>query len=125
MGTFGTDILGSDEAADVYHIYVGMYNVGEEHEVIQEKMRNMFGAYTQQGKPVIVDNTNYWLALALIEWECKALEPEVKAIVEQIIDDEIDLNNWKELGANEEDLAERQKVLVKFRKSYKRKRKLH
>ncbi|MEQ8688206.1 MAG: hypothetical protein RIE86_23080 [Imperialibacter sp.] len=60
------------------------------------------------------DRNNLWFALALAQWECKALDSELLNRVRTIIETGEDIEIWKNLGASKQDLTKRQKALEKF-----------
>ena len=104
MGTWGTGILENDDALDYYTIFFDAYNLGEKPAQIRKAIEQAHFS----GEPAVIDNTHYWLALALAQWECKALEEDVRAVVEQIVAEELEQEDW------EESFPERKKELEKF-----------
>jgi hypothetical protein len=106
MGQSGFDIMDSDQAQDVQYYYFERYNAGkspaEIYKWFQEENKFLF-----EGK-VIEDVTNFWLALAHCQWEVKALEPFVAECVKEIVESDLEKEDW------EENYAERKKMLQKF-----------
>ena len=107
MGTWGTGISSNDTFADVYDDFFDSYNGGAEPPDISAKLI----ASNQETINDPDDANNFWFALALAQWECKRLEPQVLARVRKIIETGHDIEVWRELEADKNDLRKRQKVL--------------
>lgn len=110
MGTWGTAISSNDGYADVYSEFFDLYNSGKSVEDISTKLKSSYREMI--GFPE--DANNFWFALAKAQWECKQLDPEILRKVTSIIDNDIDIAIWRDLGATEKDLIKRQQVLNKF-----------
>ena len=97
MGTWGTDILESDSAMDLYSSFEEQYNQKTDVETIKKNIIRDFGLFTESGEAVYEDNTPEWLAYAQICWECKALDEATLKHIQHIVDKEIDKENWEDL----------------------------
>lgn len=110
MGVWGTAIKSNDTFADVYSEFFDLYNDGIEVTEITSRLisenREMFENS--------FDSHNFWFALALAQWKCAQLEPDVLNRVKGIIENGADLKEWKEMDASEKDLAKREIALSKF-----------
>jgi hypothetical protein len=110
MGTWNTGILGNDTSKDVYERYFELYNNGMEKSEINSKINTEF-------KDELLDNEdryNTLFAIAYAQWQINQLDPNVHKKVLAIINSGSDIKLWKDLGANEKQIVERQKKLDKF-----------
>lgn len=110
MGTWGTGISSNDTFCDVYDDFFKYYNEGDEPQNILKKLISEY----HETLSINEDFTNFWFAIAKAQWECKSLDEKVFDKVKWIIEEDIDLNIWKNLDASDKDLKERKKVLNKF-----------
>jgi len=110
MGTWNTDIKGNDTTLDIYSNFFDKYNQGENQIYVSNEIKQDFKDYFMDTD----DRNNSFFGLALAQWETKCLEPEIFKEVEKIIKNGIDLELWKQLGADEKMLKKRQKELDKF-----------
>jgi hypothetical protein len=110
MGTWGTGLLSNDTFADVYRKFFELYNDGQ---------------HVKEIAPVIIanhkellddksDSNNFWFAIAKAQWECKSLDKYIFDKVKDIIENKKDLEVWKELGGDEREIEQRDKILLKF-----------
>jgi hypothetical protein len=110
MGTWNTKINGNDSFLDIYQNYFILYNQGQNpkdiSKSIQEDFAEMFNDYE--------DRNSSLFGLALAQWETKALDPLIFQQIKEIIETGKDVMLWKELGAEEKILKQRQIVLDKF-----------
>jgi hypothetical protein len=110
MGTWNIKINGNDTFLDIYQNYFYLYNQGQVPKdisrQIQEDYADAFDDYD--------DRYNSLFGLALAQWETKALDPEIFQQVKNIIETGKDIEYWKESGADEKILKQRQVVLDKF-----------
>lgn len=110
MGAWGTNIKDNDTTADIYADFFDLYNEGQNPTNISKKLI----ADNQE----LIDNpddcNNFWFALALAQWETKSLEAKVFENVKAIIESDNDIEVWKNLDADEKDLAKRKIALGKF-----------
>lgn len=110
MGTWGTAINSNDTSSDIYADFFDLYNEGEKPDVIAEKL-------IRDNKELIEnpdDSNNFWFTLAMALWETKALDQETFNRVKEIIQTEKDLQIWRELDADENEIKKRKDVLEKF-----------
>lgn len=119
MGTWGTGISSNDTFGDVYDEFFDYYNDGMSVKEISEELINL----NWETLDIPEDANNFWFALALSQWECKALDECVLKRVEHIIISKSDLEIWKESGASNSDLKKREKVLEKFLEKLKSEKK--
>jgi hypothetical protein len=110
MGNWGTAIKSNDTYADIYGEFFDLYNDGLEVEAISKKLI----AANQETINDPDDANNFWFALAKAQWECKQLDSELLDRVKQIIETGADLDVWRQLDADEKDIAKRKVVLDKF-----------
>ena len=109
MGTWGTGITDNDNAADVYDEYFELYNSGKNATDITRKL------ISDYNETIITEvAADFWLPLALAQWETNSLTQLVVEQVDSIITSGADLEVWRELDASEEDIAERKVVLDNF-----------
>ena len=108
MGTWSTEILDDDFACDVYDVFMAGYDNGKELELIRteaEKANSKAIADLDKG-PI------FWLALAQAQWECGALDSDVRQKVREIVQQGLGLEPWAEGAAQL--LQERKEVLRSF-----------
>ncbi len=110
MGSWGTGISANDTFEDIKDEFYELYNEGLELNEITNRLINSNGEITNDKE----DANNFWFALALCQWECKALEPEILERITKIIKSGADIELWKELGSEKSELTKRQKALNKF-----------
>lgn len=112
MGTWNTSLKGNDTFLDIYHTFMDLYNEGKDpikiSKEIQEDYDDMFNDYE--------DGHNCYFALALAQWETKIQDEIVFNKVKAIIQDGKEYELWKELGADDKTLNNRQKVIDSFLK---------
>lgn len=110
MGTWGNGIKDNDTTSDVYDDFFELYNKGLEPVDISQ----ILIANNQE----LINNddgsNDFWFGLALAQWEVKALEREVFLRVKDIIESRENVNLWRKLDANENDIKKRKIVLDKF-----------
>jgi len=110
MGTWGTAIKDNDTFADIYGEFFELYNEGESPQNISKKLL----AENQELIAESESSSDFWFALALAQWETKSLDNNIFSTVENIILSGKDLENWRELDADENDIKKRKIVLEKF-----------
>jgi len=110
MGTWGTGISSNDVFADIHHEFVELYNDGGDPVEISSKIIKENWEMIE----IPEDNHNFWFALALAQWECKQLAPDVFETVRSIIETGKDIDLWRELGSSEKDIRKREGVLRNF-----------
>ncbi|MES2679405.1 MAG: hypothetical protein V4635_05945 [Bacteroidota bacterium] len=110
MGAWGTAIKDNDTFADIYGEFFELYDKGESPQDISKKLF----ADNQELINESEDGSNFWFALALAQWETKSLDNKVFSTVEDIILTGKDLQSWRDLDADENDIKKRKIVLDKF-----------
>lgn len=112
MGVWNTEIKGNDITLDIYSNYFEKYNNGRNQVWVSNEIKTEFADYFSDSD----DRNNSLFGLALAQWETKSLESEIFKQVKEIIDNGIDLELWKELGADEKTIQERKTELQNFLK---------
>ncbi|MGV6861418.1 MAG: hypothetical protein ACWA41_06585 [Putridiphycobacter sp.] len=115
MGVFGIGILDNDDALDIKEAFYTLFNQKQEIDKIKQSVVNQYGLIID-GQPIIEDQTNSWLAYGLCLWEVGQLDAETMSVIDLIINEEIDLKNWKENDASEADLKSRKNKLNHFKR---------
>ncbi len=110
MGHWGTGISSNDTFEDIKDEFFELYNKGYEPTEITQKLVSSNQEIIDDKE----DGNNFWFALALCQWECKELEPELLKRISKIVESGTDIELWKELGAEKSELTKRQKALDKF-----------
>ncbi len=111
MGAWGTDIMDNDTSLDVYHDYRTQIAEGKTPEAAKKALSHHF---YYEGEPMMDDTSNEWFALAYAQLELNHLDEEVVRVVGEIIDEDIDIENWIDLEAEEEDIEERREIIQRF-----------
>lgn len=110
MGTWGTGIKDNDTSADIYDSFFDLYNDGKNPVEISKKI-------ISDNQDLIIDkysSNDFWLTLALAQWETKSLDKEVFDKVKTIIENKTDLEIWRQQDADEKMLQKRQKKIRRF-----------
>ncbi|OCX51539.1 hypothetical protein BEL04_16065 [Mucilaginibacter sp. PPCGB 2223] len=110
MGIWAATISSNDTYADTYSEFFDLYNSGLEVAEISDKLV----AKNQDTINNPEDCNNFWFALAKAQWECKQLDDELYSKVSSIINDDIDIAVWRDLGVTEKELKIRKFFLDKF-----------
>jgi hypothetical protein len=110
MGHWGTGISSNDTFEGIKDEFFEFYNEGLEPTEIAQKLISSNQEIINERE----DRHNFWFALALCQWECKALEPELLEKITKIVESGKDIELRKELGAEKSELTKRKKVLDKF-----------
>ena len=118
MGTWGTGLSSNDTFADVYGEFFELYNEGQEVGAITNRLLTSKNHLLNDSG----DSNNFWFAMAKAQWECKALDREIYDRVKLIIENKEDLEVWRELGADDNEISKRDKTLVKFLEQISQKR---
>lgn len=113
MGTWSTSILGNDSSSDVYDDFMNNYYDGVPLETIKKSIADKFGIDERKGL-IADDRINYWLGYCSALCEVNLLSKEMVQIVREIIESGADLKEWKDLGASEASLIEREAVAKEF-----------
>lgn len=108
MGIWDTGLIADDTARDIHAGCLARYDEGAEHGVIRAEIEGRYEDVL--GDPV--DACVVWFALALAQWECGALQPDVLACVEALIKSKQALTHWEE--TDEDDMHKRKSALARF-----------
>lgn len=108
MGQSGFDIMDSDAAMDIHYLYFEKYNAGKTPAEINTWVEESYKSNFQN--KIIEDNSNFWLGLAMAQWQVKALTPFVLERVTEIVQTDIEKEDW------EEEYPQRKKALEAFLK---------
>ncbi len=110
MGAWGTSISSNDTYQDVYRDFFDLYNSGMEVKDISAKLISK----NQDTIEDPDDCNNFWFALIKSQWECKQIDQVVLTKVKLIIETEADIEVWRALSADENDIRKRKIALAKF-----------
>lgn len=110
MGTWGTAISSNDTYEDIFSEFMDLYDDGLEPSEISKKIINQNTDLTEDYE----DKNNFWFALAMAQWQCKSLDPDLFQRVKAIIETGEDMKIWEELGADKKVIDKRKKVLDSF-----------
>lgn len=119
MGCWGMGLTQSDDFCQVYEDFIERYDEGEEVSAIRETILSDYSREFDPEDPILHD---LYFALAKAGWICCDPSPEILERVRSIIESGANLDFYRELGANERDLAERKKKLNAFWNSLQRPR---
>lgn len=110
MGHWGTAILSNDTSADIKDLFFNLFDKGKTQPEIRKEIETQF----LEGND-IAENTDFWLTLALLQWQIGQLDQDVKEIAEKIVDHDISIRVWRESGADEKSLQKRKVELIKLK----------
>lgn len=110
MGTWNTRIKGNDTTLDIYQSFFDMYNEGHEPQKISEFLRKKLWVVFDDDD----EKHNALFGLVLAQWETKSLEGELYEEVKKVIENEENLELWKENGEIGKITRRRNKVLQVF-----------
>ena len=110
MGHWGTAILSNDTSADIKDTFFSLYDKGKNLNEVRKEIEKQF----KEGDS-LQDNTDFWLTLALLQWQVGHLDQDVKEYAEKIIDQDLDITVWRESSADEKDLIKRKNELLKLK----------
>jgi hypothetical protein len=110
MGTWGTAISSNDTYEDIFSEFMDLYDDGLEPSEISTRIINQNSELIED----IEDKNNFWFALAMAQWQCKSLDPDLFQRVKTIVETGEDIKIWEELGADKKELNKRKKVLDSF-----------
>ncbi len=110
MGTWGTAISSNDTYKDVYSEFMDLYNDGLEVQEITDIIVKRNSEIIDDPE----DGHNFWFAIAMAQWQCKALDNNVFNKVIQIVENDDDIKSWHVLGASRKDIDKRKGVLKAF-----------
>lgn len=109
MGAWGPGLFENDDAVDLREGYRVFLADAQSDTGATEAAALDFGASFERPG----DTTAFWLALGLIQWRMGRLDPHVKTLCLQIIDQDLDLAQW----TNPSDRKKRASVLRKLRET--------
>ena len=110
MGTWGTAISSNDTYSDIYSEFIDLYDDGLEPSEISRKIIRDNNELIEDSE----DKNNFWFALAMAQWQCKSLDPDILQRVKTIIESGEDIKIWEQLGADKQDIKKRIKSLNSF-----------
>lgn len=110
MGTWGTAISSNDTYVDIFSEFMDLYDDGLEPSEISSRIINQNSDLIEDFE----DKNNFWFAMAMAQWQCKSLDPDLFNRVKTIIDAGEDIKIWEELGADKKEINKRKKVLDAF-----------
>ena len=110
MGTWNTKINGNDTFLDIYQDFFDLYNQGENPVDISKLIQDNFAENFNDSD----ERNNCLFGLILAQWETKSIDPVIFGEVKEIIESGKDIGVWKDLGADEKTLKQRQTSLDKF-----------
>lgn len=113
MSTRVVSLTNDDVYADIYYEFFELYNEGHTVKDISSKLLAENKEIYNNPKDLNAGH-NFWFALAMAQWECKQLDPDVLARVTNIITSDKNIAAWRDLGASQSDLKKRQAALVSF-----------
>lgn len=119
MGYWGIGISSNNTFEDIKSDFIDLYNQGYEPLEITKRLINehqkTINDYDEQN--------NFWFSIALSQWECKSLQPDILRKVESIINYGSDIELCKELGADDSEINKRETVLTAFLQKLRSERK--
>jgi len=110
MGTWNTKINGNDIFQDIYQDFFDLYNQGQNPADISKLIQDNFAENFNDCD----ERNNCLFGLILAQWETKSIDPLIFGQVKEIIESGNDIRVWKELGADDKTLKQRQTILDKF-----------
>ena len=116
MGCWGMGLNQSDEYCEVYENFMESYDEGRAVAEIREEILSKHLKEFDKDDPILHD---VYFALAKAEWMCCDQSSEILERVKAIIESGANLDFYRELGADDRDLALRQKKLRSFWDSLK------
>lgn len=111
MGCWGMGLNQSDEYCEVYEDFMESYDKGKAVSEICEEILSRYFKDFGKDDPILHD---VYFALAKAGWMCCEQSPEILERVKAIIESGANLEFYRELGADDRDLALRQKKLRAF-----------
>ena len=106
MGVWGVGITQDDAFAETCEQFKDALQSGRTPKSIAEEL-----LLNCTGNP---EAHIIFMAVADCLWHCKQLSDEMRQEIERLIEKEVDLNYWRELGATEQMLQRRKKALWTF-----------
>ena len=116
MGCWGMGLNQSDEYCEVYEIFMQSFDKGMAVAEIRQEILSQYLKEFEKDDPILHD---VYFALAKAGWMCCEQSSELMDRVKTIIESGANLEFYRELGADDRDLALRQKKLRAFWDSLK------
>lgn len=110
MGTWNTSLKGNDTFLDIYQNFLESYNQGKDPKRISLEIQEDYGDIFHDHE----DGNNSFFALALAQWETKSQDESILKKVKEIIETGKEIELWKELGADQKSITQRQITLNNF-----------
>lgn len=110
MGAWGAGIFDDDMASDIRGEYKTLLSLGKSDEQVLQLITDFFYSDCKDTE----DESVFWLALALSQWEYGRLTEDVRSMAIKMIDSGADLSRWDEAG-NEANYRKRVKVLEQLK----------
>ena len=111
MGCWGMGITQSDEFCEVYDRFLEEYDQGKTVAEITEEILSEYLSEFDENDGVLHD---VYFAIAKAEWMCSEQSKKTLDKVQHIIDNDLNIAFYRELGATKSDLQLRYKNLQKF-----------
>ena len=111
MGCWGMGLNQSDEYCEVYENFMNSYDKGTAVAEIRQEILSQYRKEFEKDDPILHD---VYFALAKAGWMCCDQSSELMDRVKTIIESGANLEFYRELGADDRDLALRQKKLRAF-----------
>lgn len=111
MSAWGTGITQSDEYGEVYDRFMEEYDEGKP---VQDIVNDILEEYLDQFEGTDGVLHDVYFALGKAEWMCGGISDKILQRITYIIENDLDIEFWRELEADEKDLKQRKKNLEKF-----------
>ena len=111
MGCWGMGLTQSDDFCDVYDRFMEEYDNGKSVSEISESILSEYLSEFDENDGTLHD---VYFALAKAEWMCVEQSTKILDKVQDIIDNNLNIAFYQELGASKSDLEKRLKNLQKF-----------
>lgn len=116
MGAWGNGVTQSDEYGEVYDRFMEEYDEGKP---VADIVRDILEVYLDQFEESDGVFHDVYFALGKAEWMCGGISDTILERITYIIENDKDIEFWRELEADENDLKQRKKNLDKFLSSLK------
>ena len=111
MGCWGMGITQSDEFCEVYDRFLEEYDKGNPVVKIREEILSEYTGNFDENDGILHD---VYFAIAKAEWMCAEQSDIILDKVQYIVDNNLNIEFYRELGAMESDLRLRKRNLQKF-----------
>ena len=109
MSAWGTGITQSDEYGEVYDRFMEEYDEGKP---VQDIVKDILEEYLDQFEETDGILHDVYFALGKAEWMCGGISDKILQRITYIIENDLDIEFWRELEADEKDLKQRKKNLL-------------